>query len=174
MTTVLAVSHNGTVAVGGDGQVTVANYAVKHKAVKVRRLHEDRVLVGFAGAAADALALLECFEGKLKDFQGNIARAATELAKVWRTDRVLRHLDSQLVASDGKVLLLVTGSGEVLSPDDGVLGIGSGGPYAAAAARALVRYAPSLDAAAVVRAALEIAADICIYTNREITVEVVS
>ena len=171
MTTVLAVSHRGTVAMGGDGQVTVGEQVVKHKAVKIRRLYDDRVIAGFAGAAADALALLERLEGKLKDFQGNVVRASTELAKLWRTDRTLRHLESQVIVTDGKSLLLVTGNGEVLSPDDGVLGIGSGGAYAAAAARALVRHAGDLDAEAIVRAAMEVAAEICIYSNREITLE---
>ena len=171
MTTVLAVSHNGQVALGGDGQVTVGAQAVKHKAVKIRRLYEGRIIVGFAGGVADALALMERFEEKLKDFQGNVPKAATELAKLWRTDRLLRHLQSQLLVSDGKALLLVTGNGEVLSPDDGVIGIGSGGPFAVAAARALVRHAADMDAASIVRSSMEIAAELCVYSNREITVE---
>jgi len=171
MTTVLAVSHNGRIAFGGDGQVTVGDHAVKHKAVKIRRLFDNKVVVGFSGAAADALALMERFETKLKDFQGNVVRACTELAKLWRTDRLLRHLQSQMIVSDGKALLLVTGNGEVLSPDDGVIGIGSGGPFAVAAARAMIRHGGDMDVVDLVRSALEIAAELCIYTNSEITVE---
>ena len=174
MTTVLAVSHKGRIAFGGDGQVTVGDHSIKHKAVKIRRLYDDKVVVGFAGGAADALALLERFEEKLKDFQGNVLRACTELAKLWRTDRLLRHLQSQMLVSDGKTLLLVTGNGEVLSGDDGVLGIGSGGPFAVAAARALVRHAGHMDALEIAKRAMEIAAELCVYTNNEITVEEVS
>lgn len=171
MTTVLAVSHNGRIAFGGDGQVTVGDHAVKHKAVKIRRLFDDKVVIGFAGSAGDALALLERFETKLKDFQGNVVKACTELAKLWRTDRLLRHLQSQMIVSDGKVLLLVTGNGEVLSPDDGVIGIGSGGAFAVAAARAMVRHSGDMDVVEVVRFAMEIAAELCVYTNSEIVVE---
>jgi len=171
MTTVLAVSHNGRIALGGDGQVTVADHSVKHKAVKIRRLFDNKVVVGFAGGAADALALMERFETKLKDFQGNVVKACTELAKLWRTDRLLRHLQSQMIVSDGKALLLVTGNGEVLSPDDGVIGIGSGGPFAVAAARAMIRHGGDMDVVDLVRSALEIAAELCVYTNAEITVE---
>ena len=170
MTTVLAVSHDGRVAFGGDGQVTVGNQSVKHKAVKIRRLYDDKVVVGFAGGAADALALLERFEAKLKDFPANIPRAATELAKEWRTDRALRRLQALLAVVDAGHTLLVSGTGDVIQPTDGILGIGSGGNYAVAAARALVAHS-DLDAAAIVRTALEIAADIDIYTNRNIVVE---
>jgi ATP-dependent HslUV protease subunit HslV len=169
-TTILAVRGRGGTAVGGDGQVTLGNIVMKGDAHKVRRLHDGRVLAGFAGAAADAFALLERFEAKLKDYQGNVPRAATELAKDWRTDRLLRRLEAMLVAADRQHLLLVSGTGDVIQPTDGVAAIGSGGPYALAAARALLRHT-ELTAAQVVRAALEIAADLCIYTNRNIEVE---
>jgi ATP-dependent HslUV protease subunit HslV len=169
-TTVLAVRHKGGVAMGGDGQVTLGAVVMKGDARKIRRLHGGRVLAGFAGASADAFALLERFEGKLKDFQGNVPRAATELAKDWRLDRSLRRLEAMLLALDREHLLLVSGTGDVIQPTEGVAAIGSGGPYALAAARALVAHSP-LPAADVVRASLEIAADLCIYTNRNIEVE---
>ena len=169
-TTILAVRHKGGVAMGGDGQVTLGNVVMKSDAHKIRRLHGGKVLAGFAGASADAFALLERFEAKLKDFQGNVPRAATELAKDWRMDRSLRRLEAMLIAVDRQNLLLVSGTGDVIQPSDGVAAIGSGGPYAQAAARALVQHS-SLNAAQIVRAALEIAADLCIYTNRNIDVE---
>jgi ATP-dependent HslUV protease subunit HslV len=169
-TTILAVRHKGGVALGGDGQVTLGNVVVKGDAHKVRRLYDGRVLTGFAGGAADAFALLERFEAKLKDYQGNVVRAATELAKDWRTDRILRRLEAMLVAADRDHLLLLSGTGDVVQPTDGVAGIGSGGAYATAAARALLAHS-SLSAPQVVRTALEIAADLCIYTNRNIVVE---
>lgn len=169
-TTILAVRHGGGVALGGDGQVTLGPYVVKSDAHKIRRLYNGRVLTGFAGAAADAFALLERFEAKLKDYQGNVPRAATELAKDWRTDRMLRRLEAMLIAADREHLLMVSGTGEVIQPGDGVASVGSGGPYALAAARALLKHA-DLSAVQVVRAALEIAADLCIYTNRNIDVE---
>ena len=169
-TTILAVRHNGGVALGGDGQVTLGNVVMKSDAHKIRRLHEGKVLTGFAGSSADAFALLERFEAKLKDFQGNVPRAATELAKDWRMDRNLRRLEAMLIAADRDHLLLVSGTGDVVQPSDGIAGIGSGGSYAVAAARALIRHA-DLTAAEVTRAALEIAADLCIYTNRNIEVE---
>ncbi len=169
-TTILTVRHKGMVAMGGDGQVTVGNTIMKADAVKIRRLLDGKVLTGFAGATADAFALLERFEAKLKDFPGNMPRAATELAKEWRTDRVLRRLEALLAVVDSRHTLLVTGNGDVVQPADGVLGIGSGGPYAVAAARALVVHS-DLAAAAVVRTALEIAAGIDIYTNGNIVVE---
>jgi len=169
-TTILAIRHNGKVALGGDGQVTLGNVVMKSDAHKVRRLHEGKVLTGFAGASADAFALLERFEARLKDFQGNVPRAATELAKDWRTDRNLRRLEAMLVAADRENLLLVSGTGDVIQPSEGVAGIGSGGPYALAAARALMIHS-SLSAAQIARAALEIAGDLCIYTNRNIEVE---
>jgi ATP-dependent HslUV protease subunit HslV len=169
-TTILAIRHNGKVALGGDGQVTLGNVVMKSDAHKVRRLHDGKVLTGFAGASADAFALLERFEARLKDFQGNVPRAATELAKDWRTDRNLRRLEAMLVAADRENLLLVSGTGDVIQPSEGVAGIGSGGPYALAAARALMIHS-SLSAAQIARAALEIAGDLCIYTNRNIEVE---
>jgi ATP-dependent HslUV protease subunit HslV len=169
-TTILAVRRDGQVAIGGDGQVTLGNVVMKSDAHKIRKLSNGRVVVGFAGATADAFALLERFEAKLKDFQGSITRAATELAKDWRTDRILRRLEAMMVAVDREHLLLLSGNGDVIQPTDGVAAIGSGGPYAQAAARALVQHS-SLNAAQIVRSALEIAADLCIYTNRNIEVE---
>jgi ATP-dependent HslUV protease subunit HslV len=170
-TTILAVRHNGAVAIGGDGQVTLGQVVMKSDARKIRRLHNGKVLAGFAGASADAFALLERFEARLKDFQGNVPRAATELAKDWRLDRSLRRLEALLVAVDRDNLLVVSGTGDVIQPTEPAAAIGSGGPYALAAARALLAHAPALNAAQVVRAALEIAADLCIYTNRNIEVE---
>ncbi len=169
-TTVLAVRRDSRVAVGGDGQVTMGQTVVKHDAVKVRRLFDDQVLVGFSGAAADAFALLERFEAKLKEFQGAVPRAATELAKEWRTDRILRRLESLLVVADRENLLLVSGSGDVIAPDDGIVGVGSGGAYAVAAARALIRRT-DLSARDIVAESLAIAADLCIYTNHNIRIE---
>jgi ATP-dependent HslUV protease subunit HslV len=169
-TTILAVRHQGAVAVGGDGQVTLGNVVMKSDAHKIRRLYGGRVLVGFAGAAADSFALMERFEGKLKDAQGSVPRAATELAKDWRMDRMLRRLEAMLIAGDREHLLLVSGTGDVIQPTDGIAAIGSGGAYALAAARALLVHA-NLSAAQIVRAGLEIAADLCIYTNRNIEVE---
>jgi ATP-dependent HslUV protease subunit HslV len=169
-TTILTVRHQGTVAMGGDGQVTVGASIMKADATKVRRIAENRVIVGFAGASADAFALLERFEAKLKDFPSNVPRAATELAKLWRTDRVLRRLEAMLAIVDARHTLLLTGNGDVIQPTDGILGIGAGGSYALAAARALVAHS-GLTAAAIVRTALEIAAGIDIYTNTHIMVE---
>jgi ATP-dependent HslUV protease subunit HslV len=169
-TTILAVRHNGGVALGGDGQVTLGNVVMKSDAHKIRHLNNGQVLAGFAGASADAFALLERFEAKLKDFQGNVPRAATELAKDWRLDRALRRLEAMLIAVDRDHLLLISGTGDVIQPTEGVAAIGSGGPYALAAARALVAHS-TLNAAEITRAALEIAADLCIYTNRNIEVE---
>lgn len=169
-TTILAVRHKGGVAVGGDGQVTLGNVVMKSDAHKIRRLHNGKVVAGFAGASADAFALLERFEAKLKDHQGSVPRAATELAKDWRMDRMLRRLEAMLVAADKDHLLLISGTGDVIQPTDGVAAIGSGGPYALAAARALQLHTP-LSAAQIVRTALEIAGDLCIYTNRTIEVE---
>jgi ATP-dependent HslUV protease subunit HslV len=169
-TTILAVRHKDRVAVGGDGQVTMGNVVMKSDAHKVRRLHDGRVLVGFAGAAADAFALLERFEAKLRDYQGNVPRAATELAKDWRTDRLLRRLEAMMVVADRDHLLLVSGTGDVIQPTEGAMAIGSGGPYALAAARALLLHS-DLAAPEIVRRGLEIAGDLCIYTNRNIEVE---
>jgi ATP-dependent HslUV protease subunit HslV len=170
MTTILALRHKGGVAIGGDGQVTLGNVVMKGDAHKVRRLHNGQVIVGFAGSSADAFALLERFEAKLKDYQGNIPRAATELAKDWRMDRALRRLEAMMVAVDRQHLLLVGGTGDVIQPTDQVAAIGSGGPYALAAARALMAHS-ELTAKQIVATALEIAADLCIYTNRNIEVE---
>jgi ATP-dependent HslUV protease, peptidase subunit HslV len=169
-TTILAVRRNGQAALGGDGQVTIGNVVMKGDAHKVRRLHGGKVLVGFAGASADAFALLERFEAKLKDFQGSVPRAATELAKDWRTDRLLRRLEAMMLALDRDHLLLVSGTGDVIQPTDGIAAIGSGGSYALAAARALAAHT-ELPANQIVRSALEIAADLCIYTNRNIEIE---
>jgi len=170
-TTILAVRKDGQTAVGGDGQVSIEQTIVKHGARKVRRLFQERVVAGFAGAAGDALALFERFEGKLDAAAGNLPRAAYELVKDWRTDRSLRQLAALLIVADKDHLLLVSGNGDLLEPDDGIAAIGSGGPYALAAARALVAHT-DLSAEQVVRQALEITADICVYTNRNLTVEV--
>jgi ATP-dependent HslUV protease subunit HslV len=169
-TTILTIRHKGVVAMGGDGQVTVGNTIMKADAMKIRRLLDDKVITGFAGATADAFALLERFEAKLKDYPSNVPRAATELAKEWRTDRALRRLEAMMAVIDAKHTLLLTGNGDVVQPTDGVLGIGSGGSYAVAAARALIAYS-SLSAVEIVRKALEIAADIDVYTNTNIVVE---
>jgi ATP-dependent HslUV protease subunit HslV len=169
-TTVVAVKKDGHVAVAGDGQVTFANTVMKHRAKKVRRIHDGKVLAGFAGAAADAFALFEKFEGKLEEFRGNLPRAAVELAKEWRLDRALRKLEALLVVADASHLLVVSGSGDVIEPDDGVAAVGSGGPYALAAARALLRHT-DLSCRDIVVESLKIASSICIYTNEEITFE---
>jgi ATP-dependent HslUV protease, peptidase subunit HslV len=169
-TTILTVRHKGIVAIGGDGQVTLGTAIMKADAMKIRRLMEGKVITGFAGASADAFALLERFEAKLKDYPQNVPRAATELAKDWRTDRALRRLEALLAVVDARSTLLVTGNGDVIQPTDGVLGIGSGGNYAVAAARALMAES-QLSASEIVRKALEIAAGIDIYTNTNIVVE---
>src|SRR5262249_6497308 len=168
-TTILAVRHKDRVAIGGDGQVTLGNVVMKSDAHKIRRLHNGKVVCGFAGASADAFALLERFEAKLKDYQGSVPRAATELAKDWRMDRNLRRLGAMLIAVDAESLLLVSGTGDVIQPTDGVAAIGSGGAYALAAARALMAHS-SMTAVQITRAALDIAGDLCIYTNRNIEV----
>jgi ATP-dependent HslUV protease subunit HslV len=169
-TTILSVRKAGKVAMGGDGQVTLGTQVMKADAVKVRKLLEGQVLVGFAGSAADGFALLERFEGKLKDYPGNVPRAATELAKLWRTDRMLRRLEAVLVVVDARHSLLVSGSGDVIQPNDGILATGSGGGYALAAARALLAHS-NLSAAEIVRESLLIAGGIDIYTNSSLTVE---
>ncbi len=169
-TTILTVRHQGTVAMGGDGQVTVGNSIMKADAIKIRRLMDGKVLTGFACGAADAFALLERFEAKMRDYPGNVPRAATELAKEWRTDRVLRRLEAMLAVVDDRYTLLLSGTGDVIQPTDGILGIGSGGSYAVAAARALVAHS-RLTAPQIVRTSLEIAAGIDIYTNTNIVVE---
>src|SRR4051794_6148955 len=169
-TTILAVRRGGRVAIGGDGQVTLGTTVMKGDAVKVRKMLDGQVLVGFAGSAADGFSLLERFETKLRDYPNNVPRAATELAKLWRTDRMLRRLEAMLVVVDARHSLLVSGSGDVIQPSDGILATGSGGGYALAAARALVAHS-SLDAAAIVRESLKVAASIDIYTNENLTVE---
>jgi ATP-dependent HslUV protease subunit HslV len=169
-TTILAVRHQGRVALGGDGQVTMGQTVVKADAVKIRRLMEDRVLVGFAGAAADAFALIERLEAKLRDHPSNLPRACTELAKDWRMDRALRRLEALVAVVDEKHSLLVSGTGDVIQPSDGIIGIGSGGNYALAAARALVKHS-NLTAAEIVRHSLEIAGEICVYSNQNIVIE---
>lgn len=169
-TTILSVRRGSRVALGGDGQVTLGSVVVKAGARKVRRLHQDRILAGFAGGTADAFTLFERFEAKLEKHQGNLMRSAVELAKDWRTDRMLRRLEAMLAVADREHSLIITGLGDVLEPENGLVSIGSGGPYAQAAARALVERT-DLSPEEVVRAALEIAADLCIYTNRQFTIE---
>jgi len=169
-TTILSVRRGAQAAIGGDGQVTVGQTQIKHDARKIRALAEGSVLCGFAGSAADAFALLERFETKLSSYKSNLRRSAIELAKEWRTDRVLRRLDSMLIACGKEATLIISGSGDVIEPTDGVAGIGSGGMYAAAAAKALLAET-DLPAVEIVEKALHIAADICVYTNHEISVE---
>ena len=169
-TTILTVRQGGVVALGGDGQVTLGNTIMKADTRKIRWMLDNKVLAGFAGSTADAFALLERFEAKAKDFPGNIPRAATELARDWRTDRVLRRLEALMVVVSSEHTLLITGQGDVIQPSDGIIGIGSGGPYALAAARALVKHS-TLTPSQIVRQSLEIAAEIDIYTNKEILVE---
>lgn len=172
-TTILAVRRNGHVAMAGDGQVSHGNTIVKSAAAKVRRILDGRVVAGFAGSTADALTLFERFEARLKDLNGNLARASVELAKEWRTDRALRRLDALLLVADAARTFLITGSGDVIEPDEGVIAIGSGGPYALAAARALLRHT-TLTATEIAREAMEIAASICVFTNNHITIEEIS
>jgi len=172
-TTIIGLRYKGGVAMGGDGQVTFGDTVMKSKAVKIRRLYEDSILAGFAGAAADALALFERFEAKIEEFSGNLPRAAVELAKDWRTDKYLQKLEALLVVADKKNSLLIAGTGEVVEPDDGILAIGSGGPYALAAARTLIATNPKMTAEEIVRRSLLTAAEICVYTNANITVETI-
>ena len=172
-TTIFAIQHNGQSAMAGDGQVTMGNAVVmKHTAKKVRKLFNGKVLAGFAGSVADAFTLFDLFEGKLEEYNGNLQRAAVELAKLWRSDKVLRRLEAMLIIMDEKDLLLVSGTGEVIEPDDGILAIGSGGNYALAAGRSLKRYAGErMSAKEIAGASLEVAAEICVYTNHNIIVE---
>lgn len=169
-TTVICVRHNGSVAISGDGQVSLGNTVIKHRARKVRRLYEGRVLTGFAGATADAITLFERLEKKLEQYKGNLMRSAVELAKEWRTDKILRRLEAMLIAADREHSLLLSGVGDVIEPDDGLIAIGSGGPFALAAAKALVSHS-SLSAKEISEHALKISADICIYTNKKIITE---
>lgn len=172
-TTVVCVRRNGVVALGGDGQVSLGNTILKNSALKVRRLHDERVLAGFAGGTADAFTLFERFEEMLDKYQGNLSRAAVELAKLWRSDRILRRLEALLVVADATTSLLVSGNGDVVEPDDELIAIGSGGPYAQAAAKALMNKT-NLSAEEIVNEALQIASEICIYTNENRIVEVLA
>jgi ATP-dependent HslUV protease subunit HslV len=169
-TTILAVRKDGHVAIGGDGQVTMNAAVVKQDAKKIRKLYHDKVIVGFAGSSADAFALMERFDAKLEQYQGNVLRSAHELAKEWRMDKTLRRLESLLIVVDKQYSFLISGSGDVIEPDDGIIGIGSGGSYAIAAARALRKHTP-MDAKEIVTESLNIAADICVFTNKNIRVE---
>jgi len=169
-TTILAVRHQGKLAVAGDGQVSMNNAVVKHHARKVRRIYNDRIIVGFAGATADALTLSEKLEGKLERYNGNLIRSAVELAREWRTDKYLRRLEALMIAADEQSTLLISGNGDVIEPDEGVLAIGSGGVAAQAAARALTTHT-ALTAREIVEAAMTIAADICVFTNHQLTIE---
>ena len=169
-TTVLSVRHRGRVVMGGDGQITFEHTIMKHTAKKVRKIYNDRVLAGFAGTSADAFTLFGKFESKLEEFNGNLMRAAVELAKEWRTDRILRRLEALLIVADKDRSLVISGTGDVIEPDEGVTAIGSGGPYAHAAAKALVGHS-DLDARAIAEEAMKIAASICVYTNDHIIIE---
>jgi ATP-dependent HslUV protease subunit HslV len=169
-TTILSVRRDGKVIIGGDGQVSLGNTVMKGNAKKVRRMHDGRVIAGFAGSAADGIALFERLEGKLKEANGNLTRAAVELAKEWRTDRALRRLEAMLVVADADSTFILSGAGDVIEPDDGLCAIGSGGSYALAAARALYRHT-ELAPRAIAEAAMTIASEICIYTNANLTIE---
>jgi ATP-dependent HslUV protease, peptidase subunit HslV len=169
-TTILAVRHRDRAVLAGDGQVTFGQTVVKQGARKIRRLYNDRILAGFAGSAADSFALFSRFESKLEQYRGNLERSAVELAKDWRTDRFLRRLEAMLIVLDKNAMFLLSGTGDLIEPDDGIIGIGSGGPFALAAARALAKHT-ELDARAIAEQAMRIAADICIYTNDRVTYE---
>ncbi|HHN64171.1 MAG TPA: ATP-dependent protease subunit HslV [Nitrospirae bacterium] len=169
-TTILCVRKDSNVAIGGDGQVTMGNTVLKHNARKIRKMYNDKVVAGFAGATADAFTLFEKFEGKLEAYRGNITRASVELAKDWRTDRVLRRLEALLIVADRDHTFIISGTGDVIEPEQGIAAIGSGGPYALAAARALYENT-DMKASEIVSRALSIASDICIYTNKEIIIE---
>lgn len=170
-TTIVCVKKNSRVALGGDGQVTLGNTTVKHTANKVRKIHENKVCIGFAGSTADSITLFDKFENKLQEYRGNLKRAAVELGKDWRTDKILRRLEALLIVADKEDMFLISGSGDVIEPDDNVIAIGSGGPFAQAAAKALMQHS-SLEAEEIVRNSLQIASEICIYTNNNINVEV--
>jgi ATP-dependent HslUV protease subunit HslV len=169
-TTIICVRRKGKVAVAGDGQVTLGDTVIKHGAKKIRRLYNDKILAGFAGSSADSFALFSRFESKLEQYHGNLSRAAVELAKDWRTDRSLRHLEAVMIVTDDKATFLISGTGDLIEPDDGIVGIGSGGAYALAAARALSKYT-ELSAREIAEEAMRIAGKICIYTNENISVE---
>ena len=169
-TTILCVRRDGQVAMAGDGQVSLSATVMKHRARKIRKVYRDQVLTGFAGAAADAFTLVDRYETRLEEFQGSLVRAAVELAKDWRADRVLRRLEAMLAVADRETSLIVSGTGDIIEPDDGIIGIGSGGPYALAAARALQQHT-QLSAREIVEAGMRIAADVCIYTNDHLSIE---
>jgi ATP-dependent HslUV protease subunit HslV len=169
-TTILAVRHQDRTVMAGDGQVTIGNTVMKHGAKKVRRLHNDTILAGFAGSAADAFSLFSRFEAKLEQYRGNLERAAVELARDWRTDRLLRRLEAMLIVADQKSTFLLSGTGDLIEPDDGIVAVGSGGPFALAAARALARHS-RLDARQIAEEAMRVASEICIYTNPNLTIE---
>jgi ATP-dependent HslUV protease subunit HslV len=169
-TTILAVRHADHTVLAGDGQVTIGNTVMKQGAKKVRRLHNDTILAGFAGSAADAFSLFSRFEAKLEQYRGNLERAAVELARDWRTDRLLRRLEAMLIVADRKSTFLLSGTGDLIEPDDGIVAVGSGGPFALAAARALARHS-GLSARQIAEEAMRIASDICIYTNVNLTIE---
>jgi ATP-dependent HslUV protease subunit HslV len=169
-TTILAVRHQDRTVLAGDGQVTLGSTVLKQRARKIRRLYNDSILAGFAGSAADSFALFSRFESKLEQYRGNLERAAVELARDWRTDRLLRRLEAMLIVADRKSMFVLSGTGDLIEPDDGIVAVGSGGAYAMAAARALVRHS-TLDAKAIALEAMTIAADICIYTNPNLTIE---
>ena len=169
-TTILAVRHGERTVLAGDGQVTFGDTVLKQGARKIRRLHNDSILAGFAGSAADSFALFSRFDAKLEQYRGNLERSAVELARDWRTDRILRRLEAMLIVADRKSMFLLSGTGDLIQPDDGVVAVGSGGPFALAAARALLQHS-TLDARQIAEAAMRIAADICIYTNTHLTIE---
>jgi len=169
-TTILCVRRKGKVAIGSDGQVTLGDTVIKHGAKKIRRLYNEKILAGFAGSSADSFALFSRFEAKLEQFHGNLSRAAVELAKDWRTDRSLRHLEAVMIVADNKSTFLISGTGDLIEPDDGIVGIGSGGAFALAAARALEKYT-DLSAREIVEEAMRIAGKICIYTNDNVSIE---
>ena len=169
-TTIIGLIRDGKAALAGDGQVSLDDTIMKAKAVKIRPMFDGEVLAGFAGTAADALALFELLEKKLEEFSGNLPRAAVDLAKEWRTDRILRRLEAVIVVTNGEQIFLISGTGDIIEPDDDIVATGSGGVYALAAARALIRTSPKMSAEKIARTAMEVAADICIYTNHEITV----
>ena len=173
-TTVLAVKHNGSISIGADGQATMGNTVAKSNVKKIRKLLDGKVVTGFAGSTADAFTLLERFDEKLKAYSGNVKRAAIELAKDWRTDRYLRKLESMLIVADKDDILILSGTGDVIEPDNGIAAIGSGSMYAQAAAQALMTHASSLDSQKIVEESLKIAADICIYTNHNLIIEKIS
>ncbi len=169
-TTILAVRRNGKTAIAGDGQVTVGSTVMKHNARKIRKMYGDKILAGFAGATADAFTLFEKFEAKLEQYRGNLTRAAVELAKDWRTDKVLRRLEALMIIADSERSFILSGNGDVIEPEQGIAAIGSGGPYALAAAKALMDHS-TFDARRIVEESMKIAGDICIYTNKEIAIE---